>query len=305
VEIVLGYGSPEATTTQLSYDALGRRVRATDPRGLETDYVVSTRGLVAERTSPDAGTVRWKYDAAGEVRYRQDAVQAQAGRVWFQTYDFAGRPLVEGEGQATFSALDPDAAASFEAAESNWLVVHAYDAKPSTTDFPWNRFSSEIGGVTLQNVTGRLAAVASHSAGAWQATLMSYDVEGRVVRRHTFTEDMGGGGVLAQATTADSVKLNLQGQVVERRLTAGSLTFNHWYEHTGRGSSGGCTPRPPPGNPPHPTRPTATGRAGRWPRGRSSGAPRCRSSTRCGKSSRPSGTRRGRRTRSPRATRTT
>jgi hypothetical protein len=53
-------------------------------------------------------TVPCKYDAAGEVRYRQDAVQAQAGRVWFQRYDFAGRPLVEGEATATFPGLDPD-----------------------------------------------------------------------------------------------------------------------------------------------------------------------------------------------------
>jgi YD repeat-containing protein len=34
------------------------------------------------------------------------------------------------------------------------------------------------------------------------------------------------------------VKLNLQGRVVERRLTAGALTFNHWYEYTGRGLLG-------------------------------------------------------------------
>jgi RHS repeat-associated protein len=237
VEIVLGYGSPDATTTLLEYDALGRRVKATDPRGLETTYLVSTRGLLRERTSPDAGTVRWKYDRAGELRYRQDATQAAADpeRVWFQTYDFAGRPLVEGEAAAAFSGLDPDQVATFEGQDANWLVVHAWDEKPSTGGAPWSLFSSEIGGVTLSNTTGRLAAVASRSAGAWQVTLYSYDQEGRVERTHTFTENMGGTGVIAAASQTVEYERDLRGEPVERRLTVGALTFNHWYEYTGRG----------------------------------------------------------------------
>ena len=82
-----------------------------------------------ERTSPDAGTVRWKHDRAGELRYRQDQGQAAQGRVWFQTYDFAGRPLVEGEGPATFGGLDPDQEGQVERTHTftHWTSSDCHD----------------------------------------------------------------------------------------------------------------------------------------------------------------------------------
>ena len=53
------------------------------------------------------------------------------------------------------------------------LLVRAYDAKPSTAAFPWSRFSAQLTPLTLANVSGRLAAVASKSNGAWQLTVFS------------------------------------------------------------------------------------------------------------------------------------
>ena len=172
VKTILGYGSTNATTT-FEYNVLGQRTKATDPRGLNTTYTYGTRGILTAKTSPDAGTVQSKYDQAGNLRYAQDANQAAAGQVHFATYDFANRPLVSGQGAASFSSLNPFTSAGFETTTGNWLVVRAYDAKP-TNVFPWSEFWTQISPLSLSNVTGRLTAVASKSNGSWQVTLFSY-----------------------------------------------------------------------------------------------------------------------------------
>ena len=46
VQTTLGYGATEATTTSLTYDVLGQRTKATDPRNLNTTYTLDTRGLL-------------------------------------------------------------------------------------------------------------------------------------------------------------------------------------------------------------------------------------------------------------------
>ena len=207
VQTLLGYGAAEQTTTHLAYDVLGRRTQVTDPCGLNTTYTLDTRGLLTSKTSPDAGTVSSKDDQAGNLRYSQDANQAAAEQVFFTTYDFANRPLVSGQASATFSALDPFSSASFETTTSNWLVVRAYDARPSTTAFPWSLFSTQIGALALTHVSGRLAAVASKSNGSWQVTLFSYDADGRVVKRYQYTHANGTTTVLAALNTMDTLTL--------------------------------------------------------------------------------------------------
>ena len=235
VKTVLGYGASEATTTLFSYNVLGQRTQVTDPRSLITTYTLNTRGLLSAKTSPDAGTVNHKYDRAGNLRFTQDAKQAAADTVYFTSYDFANRPLTSGQGAATFSSLDPDASAAFEGTQANWLVVRAYDAKPATAALPWSLFSTQINAVTLNNVTGRLAAVASKSNGAWQVTLLSYDADGHLVTRYTYTQDNTGATVLTALNTRDSVQVDLRGAVRARRLTIGTTTFNHAYYYNDRG----------------------------------------------------------------------
>ena len=235
VKTVLGYGATEASTTTLTYDVLGQRTQATDPRGLATTYIRNTRGLLTGRTMPDAGPVSHAYDKAGNLRYTQDANQAAAGQVHFTTYDFAGRPLVSGVGTATFSGLNPDttAAPTLETAHANWRTVWKYDAKPTNT-FPWSQFWTQINPLVLSNVTGRLAAVASAANGAWQVTLYSYDTNGRVATRYVYTQS-NGGTVLAALNTTVTYAHDLQGTVTQRGLTVGASTFNHWYDYDGRG----------------------------------------------------------------------
>jgi RHS repeat-associated protein len=237
VKTILGSETPsDSSTTLLDFDVLGQHVKTTDPRGLQTAYTIDTRGLLTSKASPDAGTVSTKYDKAGNLRYSQDANQAAAGKVFFTTYDFANRALTSGLGPATFASLDPDAASApaLETTESNWLIVRAYDAKP-TIGLPWNLFSAEIASVTLANVGGRVAAVGSKSNGAWQVSLFSYDADGRVSRRHTFTQAHGGGSVLASVNTQVEYERDLRDAVTKRALTVGSNTFNHWYDYDNRG----------------------------------------------------------------------
>lgn len=237
VKTILGAGAPEATTTTLASDVLGQLRRVTDPRGVWTTYQRDTRGLLMEWANPDAEAVTSKYDVAGNRRYWRDENQREAVQSQFMTYDFANRPLVSGLGASDLAMLDPDAASppALETTHANWLVVRAYDAKPSTSAFPWSLFSAEITPLSLANVSGRLAAIASKSNGAWQATLLSYDADGRVVTRHTFTQANGGSSVLAALNTQVQYVRDLRDAVTERRLTVGANTFNHWNEFDGRG----------------------------------------------------------------------
>jgi RHS repeat-associated protein len=237
VKTILGAGAPEATTTLAAFDVRGQRIKTTDPRGLVTTYALDTRALPIWKTSPDAGTVLFKHDKNGNLRYTQDANDVAFGHVNFTNYDFANRPLVSGEGPWSFGSLDPDAdpLPLLETNTNAWHVVRAYDAKPSTGAFPWSLFSAEITPLTLANVSGRLAAIASRSNGAWQATLFSYDAEGRVATRHTFTQANGGGSVLAPLNTQVTYVRDLRDAITERWLTVGANTFNHWYEFDNRG----------------------------------------------------------------------
>ncbi len=228
---LLGYGAPEATTTQFTYNVLGQRTQATDPRALNTTYAFDTRGLLTSRTSPDAGTVNSKYDKAGNLRFSQDANQAAAGQVYFTNYDFAGRPLTSGQGSETFATLNPDVANSFEGAQANWLVVRQYDAAPPLIP-PWSFLPTPP---PLTNVAGRLAGVASKSNGAWQVTYFSYDADGQVATRYTYTQANGGGSVLTALNTTATYARDLRGSLTQRSLTVGTNTFYHWYDYDSRG----------------------------------------------------------------------
>jgi RHS repeat-associated protein len=234
VRTVLGT-APESSVTTFTYDVLGRRLTATDPRGLITSFTYNTRGLLTARTSPDAGTVSTKYDAAGNIRFSQDANQAAAGQVYFANYDFAGRPLIQGVGSASFAVVNPDITEAVETSQSNWLVVRAYDAKPSTGLFPWNLFSAQITPLALTNVAGRLAAVASKSGAAWQVTLFSYDADGQVTARYVFTQNNAGSGVWTALNTTVTYERDLRGRETKRTLTVGGNSFYHWYEYNTRG----------------------------------------------------------------------
>jgi RHS repeat-associated protein len=234
LKTILGYGATEATTTNLAYNILGQRIQLTDPRGIVTNYTIDTRGLLTTRANPDAGTIEHQYDQNGNLRYTQDAVLKSSGLVLFHIYDFASRPTHTGVGSATFSSLDPNVLALFEQGHGTWREIRQYDVKPDVGYFPWNLFTAEINGTTLQNTAGRLTAVASKSNNAWQLKLHSYDADGRVSMMRTFTQ-ANGGGMLTALNTTTTYERDLRGEVTKRSVTVGSSPFHHWYDYDNRG----------------------------------------------------------------------
>ena len=66
-------------------------------------------------------------------------------------------------------------------------------------------------------------------------TAAVYDADGRVRKRHTFTQANGGGSVLASLNTQIEYERDLRDAVTERWLIVGSSTFNQWYDYDNRG----------------------------------------------------------------------
>lgn len=218
----VGVFGQEATAWH-RYDGAWNPIGHTDPMGLASTYWNNTLGQRTQKTSPDAGTVKYKYDALGQLRYWQDARQAASGKVGFRIYDFAGRPVTEGEATATFSSLDPDAPSTF--ASSTWIQVWHYDARPDSSAFPFNSVQSQFPGKPTLRVLGRLAGVATKSNGAWQVELQSYDALGNNETTSILTESQSG---IATVITREFDRL---GRVTKRHDKVGSNSLYHWYEY--------------------------------------------------------------------------
>ena len=197
----------------------------------DVSYDYDTEGRLTEKTTPDDGAMKFKYDEAGNLRFQQSAKQANANKVLFTTYDGLGRALTTGEATATFSSLSGESSYSFENYTSTWKTARAYDAKPSTGSYPWNQFSSEISGADLHYLEGRLAASAQKSGSVWQLTLFSYDDDGRLERRYVYTDAAG-------AVDAEIVyRYDRQGRLRLRtsEVDPYSRRFRQWYEYNERG----------------------------------------------------------------------
>jgi len=171
---------------------------------------------------------RTKYDAAGNPRFTQNALQQENNTVQYTTYDGAGRPLRSGiaSGVGTFESLDMDGE-PFEDDRSTWRQVRAYDSKPAMSTFPWSLVSGS--GISLDNTAGKLAGRAYKSGGTWRVTLFSYDREGRVKRKVTYTDE------LPSVRTEITYAHDRQGRMTERHVLVGGSYFHQWYEYNERG----------------------------------------------------------------------
>lgn len=77
-----------AAETKISYDALNRAVKVTDPKGLETHYIYNSLEDLLELDSPDAGITTYSYDSGGNRSSQLDA----RGQVVEYSYDILNRP---------------------------------------------------------------------------------------------------------------------------------------------------------------------------------------------------------------------
>jgi hypothetical protein len=69
----------------------------------------------------------------------------------------------------------------------------------------------------MSNLDGRPTAVASISGGSWQVTLFSYDHDGQLEIRYTYTHATGGTSVATALNTTLEYERNLRGRPDHRR----------------------------------------------------------------------------------------
>jgi len=246
-----------AATTCFEYDATGDLTRVTKPEGDAVMYRYDRRGLMVERTSPDAGTTRIVYDAAGNVRFTRDANRAAADEFVFTTYDPLGRPLVTGtESGVTepmFEALDPQVAQPFEADTTTWRHVRVYDAVPPSSQYPWSAPWAKAAAPSIDepsaNLNGRLASQAHRSNGSWRIVYFTYDAEGHITQKFVR-------GEVDPSLDADfTYTYDRQGRLTNRtvRIPATAEGVAYWYEYNDRGLVKAMYAKQDPG--PTPTRP--------------------------------------------------
>ncbi len=238
---------PVESTTAFKYDGSGNITTVYPPNYFDspngappanwlTNYQYNVLGQLAEKTSPDAGSVGYKYDPNGNLRFSQDARQSGNGQVTFSNYDFADRPLISGEaggGSATegllnIANLNGASSYGFENTNDNWLHVNHYDAPQDITAYPWNIFpAGDYGSFTQTYLVGKLAASAYRSADKWQVTLYTYDNSGRIKRKRILTEGLD--------HLTITYTYNRQGLVLETRAKLGGKNFYHFYDYDNLG----------------------------------------------------------------------
>ena len=234
--------------TGYKYDILGNLLTVFPPNYYTTQstdwvttYTYNTLGQMLSKTSPDAGLVKSKYDAAGNLRFVQDAKHAAGGDdLVFYLYDDHNRLLVTGEATSeaaipSWSALDGNqsyttAPENFEAITDNYKVVNAYDQEPTYGSGVW---ASAADPGTLNNLKGKLAAAAYRDevSGAWGYTFYSYDNMGNIA---TLYQDLPGSD-LGVKTIA--YEYDLQNNIVRIKYQDGSSdAMYEWrkYDEVGR-----------------------------------------------------------------------
>jgi YD repeat-containing protein len=98
-------GSPAESTTTLLYDDLGAKAGIVDGAGIVKRHTLGLLGRLVRIDDPDAGTLQFTYDDAGNLLRETDA----RGRTIVHTYDAANRELTsaeegrEGESRVSFA----------------------------------------------------------------------------------------------------------------------------------------------------------------------------------------------------------
>jgi RHS repeat-associated protein len=223
VMVVNGYNSADEAVTYFRYDDAGRLTAVVRPAGDSVTYAYDGRGQQTSRTSPDAGTTRRLYDAAGTVRFVQNAAQAEQGVVQYTCTDGAGRPLESGVAPLSdfekSSFFELEAAQSCEAPSSTRTTVKAYDAPPDAGGDPWSNWAGWADGRAAPplarsqekadaHLEGRLAARAHRTKESEQEVTGTGTVVGPTVRSASKSVAVKTGiGDSMRVTAGDEVRL--------------------------------------------------------------------------------------------------
>jgi YD repeat-containing protein len=200
--------------TSFHYDIVGNNTRIIPPKANNsetsaycTNMSYDTRGNLVEKNTPDAGPVRYKYDANNNLRFEQDSLHCAGGRdLVFHIYDELNRLLITG--QASRDASIPlwdnldgntdyrnDGTWNFENSSTEgttYQLVNIYGAEPSYGSGVWSD-ATDPG--NLYNLKGKLAASAYYDKNeeAWGYTFYSYNNDGLVQKmiQALSSEDVG------------------------------------------------------------------------------------------------------------------
>ena len=222
-----GYGSPEEAVTYFQYDAVGNLTKTVRPEGDSVTYAYDRRGQQIRRSSPDGGVTRTRYDAAGNPRFTQNAVQGKRGTARYTCLGAAGRRIESGVaplsvfGADAFRELDPDALASGQGSAGGCSVpgqwsrtVRAYDQPPASGEAPWSSWPEWSDGdgsdPPLDNLKGRVAARAHRAKNSVVTVGGGGTLEGPTLRAATDRVVAGSTTVAGEVTFTAGARCGLR-----------------------------------------------------------------------------------------------
>lgn len=207
IRTTAGYSTVDAAETGFEYDELDQLKKVISPEGLQTVHQYNKRGLLSQKTTPDAGTVNYVYDKNGNLRYMRDANLAAANRYMAYSYDFAGRVIKE----ETCSGGIPSSLTA-SCSSSQQAITYTYD-------------DGTVGsGVSfiVNNPLGRLTKV-DFQGGYY---LYSYNNDGNIERMYNKLD-----GLNARTIT---YQYNRLGEITEVEMDGDSHFWEYVYDDLGR-----------------------------------------------------------------------
>ena len=250
----LGYGTPQATTTELTYDAStsmvtskldGRgkqwtygyadpanprsRTSVTDPLGRSRSVTYNALGLVTSSTDGVGTVTSLEYDTAGNL----EKVTAAVGTPDQAVTDLVRDPAHVDDVTSTIDARGNTWLATYDAATGNRTSMT--DPEGNKTTFEYNGIGWMVGTVApAGNATGgvpaehrstyqynRFGAVTRATNPLGQATVTAYDLNGNV----TSVTDPDGDVTTSTYTDADEVATRTVGASTP---AAATTTYEYW-----------------------------------------------------------------------------
>ena len=222
-----GYGTSDEAVTYFQYDAVGNLTKTVRPEGDSVTYAYDRRDQQIRRSSPDGGASRTRYDAAGNPRFTQNAVQGKRGTARYTCLGAAGRRIESGVaplsvfGADAFRELDPGALASGEGSAGGCLVpgqwsrtVRAYDQPPASGEAPWSSWPEWSDGdgsdPPLDNLKGQVAARAHRAKNSVVTVGGGGTLEGPTLRAATDRVVAGSTTVAGEVTFTAGSEVRLE-----------------------------------------------------------------------------------------------
>ena len=248
-EVKFGLSTTDSMITDYRYDSLYRVTDVKTPEGRLISYVYDGFNRQVERTTVDAGTERFKHDKNDNLRFSNDASQADTNDFTFRTYDGTNRLLSIGHPNyalvdRAWELLDPDTAYFFESytsqTDSNFLAINVYDTLSSS--IAGGLFTAPDDFDSLENLaTGKLIATAfrTRTTDPWNFKYYRYDARGRVIRMWQVITGLG--------TKVFDYEYNSSNQptLISYQIddTTDEIQYNYVYDDAGRLKDVECSDR--------------------------------------------------------------